>query len=192
MKEKPLSSNQKTFCNELIFDWNQTRAYKVAYPSVNKDSAAASCANKLLKIAKIQAYIEELQSDLVKLTGLTKIKILREHEKLSFTGMANLHNTWIDRKKFEELTKEEKDCISEITTRVRTEIVNKKAFEIEEIKIKLYDKQKSLEAIAKMLGHNEPKKIDITTKGKEMNSISSIREAFGLDAVKNPLNGSDT
>lgn len=57
--ERYMTDNQKKFCDEYIIDCNATRAYKAAYPNVKKDSSAAVCAAKLLRIAKIQEYIDE-------------------------------------------------------------------------------------------------------------------------------------
>ena len=54
-----MTENQKKFCDEYIIDCNATRAYKAAYPNVKKDSVAAACATRLLKIAKIKDYIDE-------------------------------------------------------------------------------------------------------------------------------------
>lgn len=54
-----MTDNQRKFCDEYIIDCNATRAYKAAYPNVKKDSSAAACAAKLLRIAKIQKYIDE-------------------------------------------------------------------------------------------------------------------------------------
>lgn len=54
-----LSVKHKKFADEWIIDSNQTRAYKVAYPNVKTDQVAATNANRLLKNAKIAAYIAE-------------------------------------------------------------------------------------------------------------------------------------
>lgn len=54
-----MTDKQKKFCDEYIIDCNATRAYKAAYPNVKKDSSAAVCAAKLLRIAKVQEYINE-------------------------------------------------------------------------------------------------------------------------------------
>ena len=117
MKEKPLTDKQELFCREYIYDFNGSRAYKAAYPSIKADLSARVNASKLLTKTNIQAYIAELQSDLIKATGLTKIKILKEHAKYAF-----------------DLT----------------------------VKADVRDRQNSLDSISKMLGHNEPKKIDVT------------------------------
>lgn len=54
-----MTDNQKKFCEEYLIDCNATRAYKAAYPNIKTDGAAAACAAKLLKIAKIKEYIDE-------------------------------------------------------------------------------------------------------------------------------------
>ena len=51
---------------------------------------------------------------------------------------------WMTLKAYKELPKEIKDCIQEVATR-ETKYGN-------EIKIKFYDKQKSLDSISKILG----------------------------------------
>ena len=59
---------------------------------------------------------------------------------------------WMTLKAYKELPKEIKDCIQEVATR-ETKYGN-------EIKIKFYDKQKSLDSISKILGFDAPTKIE--------------------------------
>ena len=54
-----MTDNQKIFADEYLIDCNATRAYKAAYPSVKKDSVASVNASKLLRNAKVKAYIDE-------------------------------------------------------------------------------------------------------------------------------------
>ena len=54
-----MTDKQRKFADEYIIDCNATRAYKAAYPNVKKDSSAAVCAAKLLRITKVKAYIDE-------------------------------------------------------------------------------------------------------------------------------------
>ncbi len=161
-----LNDNQKHFCREYIYDWNATRSYKIAYPDCKTDNSAAASAIALLRITKIKEYIEEIQKDLEKQAGISRTMVLQEHMKLAFSSIAHLHNTWIERKEFEELTNEEKACIAEISTQVRTQKINEELVDIEFIKIKLYDKQKALDSIGKMLGYNEPDNINVNLKDK--------------------------
>ncbi|WP_086348772.1 terminase small subunit [Candidatus Enterococcus clewellii] len=54
-----LTEKQQIFADEYLKDLNGTRAYKVAYTKVKKDSVAAANANRLLRNAKVQTYIDE-------------------------------------------------------------------------------------------------------------------------------------
>lgn len=54
-----MTEKQKRFVDEYLIDCNATRAYMAAYPNVKKESSAASCAAKLLRNAKVKAYIEK-------------------------------------------------------------------------------------------------------------------------------------
>ncbi len=156
---KKLTSKQVIFCHEYIIDWNASRAARKAGYS-EKTAKDIACEN--LAKPNISAYIELIQKDIMKEAGLTKLKILLEHKKLAFSSIAHLHNTWIDRNELESLTQDQKDCISEIDTKILKKNIgnneNPEIVDVEHIKIKLYDKQKSLDAISKMGGYNEPEK----------------------------------
>ncbi|SDY13557.1 terminase small subunit [Eubacterium barkeri] len=53
-----MTEKQKRFCDEYLVDLNGTRAYKAAYPNVKKDMTAAVNASKMLRNAKVKAYID--------------------------------------------------------------------------------------------------------------------------------------
>lgn len=54
-----MTEKQQKFADEYIIDCNATRAYKAAYPNVKKDNVAAANGARLLRNAKVAAYIEE-------------------------------------------------------------------------------------------------------------------------------------
>lgn len=54
-----LTEKQQIFADEYLKDLNGTRAYKVAYPNVKKDSVAAAAAARMLRNVKVKTYIEE-------------------------------------------------------------------------------------------------------------------------------------
>lgn len=54
-----MTEKQKIFADEYLIDLNGTRAYKVAYPSVKKDTSAATAAGRLLRNVEVKTYIEE-------------------------------------------------------------------------------------------------------------------------------------
>lgn len=185
---KELKPEWKIFSEEYVFDYNGTRAYQVAYPKASYDTARAN-QSKLLAKACIKKYIEEIQEDLAKLSGISRLRVAKELEKMVFSSIAHLHNTWIDRKAFEELTDEQKDCISEIYTRTKKvpiSVVDPDTggtveidTEVEEVRIKLYDKQKAIEAMNKMLGFNAPDKKEIT--GDPLSNITVIHNGKSVN-----------
>jgi phage terminase small subunit len=176
-KEAELTGKQKRFCEEYIFDFNATRAAKVAGYS---EDTAYSIGNENLKKPEIKAYIQELQGDLEKAAGISRLMVLKEHQKLAFSSIAHLHNTWITRKEFETLTDDQKACIAQIETQTRFEARYDPAsgedtpVQVDFVKVKLYDKQKALDSISRMLGYDASEKIE--------HSISNIK-SFKLVAA---------
>lgn len=173
-----LTGKQKAFCREYIFDFNASRAARVAGYS---EATAGSIGSENLTKPEIQAYIKELQDDLAKTVGVSKAMILEEHKKLAFSSIAGMHNTWITRKNFETLTEEQKACIAEISTQTRMErnpIEGGDPIQVDYVKIKLYDKQKSLDSISKMLGFNEAEKVQHILPEKQVMYIGGNKIEF--------------
>lgn len=160
-----LTPKQKKFVEEYVIDWNATRAYKIAYPDAS-DKAAESSSSRLIRNGKIQAYAENIQKDLSKLSGLTAMRNLLELKKIAFSNMSDFKKDWFDIEDYEKLDPETKAAISEITTEVtRVKLGEKKI-----IKFKLHDKLKAIEMINKMLGFNDPDKVDVTTGGDKLST----------------------
>jgi len=170
MSEQPLTEKQKQFCREYIYDWNGTRSYLAVYPDVKKDETARAAASRLLTNVNVKAYIEEIQRNLEQMAGISRLRVLEEHMKLAFSSIAHLHDTWIERKDFEALTADQKACIAEIDTKIKTEYEynpdskERDPISVEYVRIKLYDKQKALDAISKMLGYDAASQIDVRIK----------------------------
>lgn len=166
-----LTEKQRRFCEEYIFDFNATRAAKVAGYSEN---TATEIGSENLTKPNIQAYIKELQGDLEKTAGISRLMVLKEHAKLAFSSIASLHNTWIERKEFDKLTDDQKSAIAQIETQTRIESRYDPAsgedipVQVDFIKIKLFDKQKALDSISKMLGYDAPEKIQHLVTEKQV------------------------
>jgi phage terminase small subunit len=166
--ELELTDKQEKFCYEYCMDLNATQAAIRAGYSIN---TARSIASQLLTKLNIQEKIKQMQDNLAETAGITRLKVLSEHMKLAFNSIAHLHNTWIQRKEFESLSEDQKSCIAEIDTKIKTEYEfnadteRKEPIRVEYVRIKLYDKQKALDSISKMLGYDAPIKteIDITS-----------------------------
>lgn len=176
--ENELNERQKAFCKRYILDWNGTKSYKEVY-KVESDDVAGASAARLLGNVKIQAHIEYLKKNLAEVAGVSPLMVLQEHMKIAFSSIAHLHLTWIERKEFEALTPDQKACIAEIDTKIIRKVAkefNEKSgefepvpYDVEYVRIKLYDKQKSLDSINKMQGWDAPIKVASTnTKGEDM------------------------
>jgi phage terminase small subunit len=174
-EEIKLTGKQKKFCEEYIFDFNATRAAKSAGYS---EATAGSIGGENLQKPEIRAYIDELQSDLARISGISRLKIIREHEKLAFSSIASFHDQWVERKEFDKLTDDQKACISEIQTQTRQVMVNDSMVAIEFVKLKLYDKQKSLDSLTKILGYDPIKKSEVLVKTNESFEIGGKRIDF--------------
>lgn len=162
-KVNGLSEKQKKFCREYIYDWNATRAAKAAGYS---EDTAGSIGSENLQKPEIQAHITEIQKDLEKVAGISRLRIVQEHLNIINTSIAHLHNTWIERKEFDALTPEQKSAIAELSYQTRRETIftvqhpEGEVIAIDYVKIKLYDRQKSMDSLNKMLGYNEPEKVE--------------------------------
>jgi len=177
---KELTEKEKSFCKHYIFEWNGADSARRAGYS---EKSARQIACELLTKPYIQAYIKEVQGELEKNAGISRLKVLNEHKKIAFSSMAHLHNTWIERKDFDKLTDEQKECIEVIDHKT----IENKWGKSEQVKIKLYDKQKALDSISKMLGYNEPDKIENTLKGLSSVVVSKEEHKKKLDELKNNL-----
>ncbi len=157
--QKKLTPKERIFCHEYIIDWNGSRAARKAGYEENRDRQTAY---DIVTKSYIQQYIDFIKHDYEKEAGISKLKILLEQHKIAFSSISHLHETWIERIEFEKLTQDQKDCIQEIDTKIKIEFDKnlRKPVNVEYVKIKLYDKQKALDSISKMLGYNEADKID--------------------------------
>ena len=161
---KECTAKERRFCEEYIKDFNGVRAYMAAGYSGNATTAAGE-AWKLRQTNRVYKYLQHLQKDIEKASGVSRMQVLKMHLDIAKTSIAQFHNTWITRTEFEKLTPEEKACIQEIDVKTKSVIRGKgkavKTVETEYVRLRLYDRQKSLDAIAKMCGYNEPDKLTL-------------------------------
>lgn len=166
--KKPLSDKHESFCINYVRLNNATKAYMAVYPESNPKSAEAN-SSRLIGNDKVKKRIAYLKNNLAEAAGVSTLMIVEEHKKMAFTSIAHMHNTWVERKEFENLTPEQKACIAEIKTRTRKVYsdVGESIGEVEEIQLKLYDKQKSLAEIAKLIGGYPAEKRDYTYRAEQ-------------------------
>jgi len=177
-EEIKLTSKQEKFCYEYCVDCHITNAAKRAGFS---EKTAYSIGQRLLKNVEIQNRIKQLQENLAETAGISALRVLTEHKKIAFSSASDLREGWITLKQFDNLSEEQKACIQEISTKSETRFEKNgdEMIPIEEqwVKVKMYDKQKSLDSISKMLGFDAPKKIDVDFP----NLLQGVSFKIGLD-----------
>jgi len=171
-KKKEFTPKERKFI--LTYCSNGYNGSQAAIKAGYAKHSARITASKLLTKSNIKKEVARLQGDFESLMaehGITKTIILMKHWEIASTSIASLHNTWIERKDFEKLTPEQRACISEIETKIEYKkdpegFKGKK--KIEFIKIKLYDKQKALDSISKLMGYDAPTKQEVDIKGLQL------------------------
>ena len=169
-----LTDKQKRFCEEYVIDWNATRS---ALEAGYSKKTAYSIGQENLKKPEIKQYIDEIQKDLSKLSGVTALRNILELKKIAYASIAQFKTDWMTEKDFNELTDEQKGCLSEIVHQTKTYKDSTETI----VKFKLHDKQKAIELLNKMLGFNEADKLDLSTLGKEINQRPTIIFSDGKD-----------
>ena len=110
--------------------------------------------------------------------------------KIVRSSVAHMHNTWTELSEFEKLTDEQKACISEIDSKIEPKTVmladgSSKIIKVEYVRIRLYDKQKSLDSISKLMGYDAPVKTELSNPdGSLKNQIRVSIDALFPEAQK--------
>jgi len=150
-----LTPKEERFCYEYLLHLNATKA---AISAGYSEKTARQIGARLLSKVDIQTRVQHLKDNLAETAGISALRVIKEHEKIAFTDAGQIRDKWMDLKAFEDLTDEQKATIQEVTTR-----------EVKfgtEVKVKMYDKQRSLDAINAMLGFNAPTKTETELTGK--------------------------
>lgn len=172
-KEIKLTAKQERFCYEYCIDFNATQA---AIRSGYALKTAYAIGAENLRKPQLQNKIAEMQNNLAETAGISALKIINEHSKIAFSSFANFKDGWMTLKDFENLTETERSCISEIQTKESRRADGGDGIVLEEwVKLKLWDKQKSLDSISKILGFDAPKKIELNGNIK-LSDIETIFE----------------
>ncbi len=84
-----ITEKQKAFVEEYLVDLNATRAYKAIYKNCKKDETAQVNASRLLRNAKVSAYLAQRQKELQKRTEVTQESVLSELAAIAFADVAD-------------------------------------------------------------------------------------------------------
>ena len=193
-----LTDKETRFCYEYVLHLNATKA---AINAGYSEKTARNIGSQNLAKLHIQNKINQLKTNIAETAEISALRVLKEHEKIAFASIAHLHNTWIERKDFESLTDDQKACIKNISTKVVRKVEKEfengefvdMPYDIEYLKIELYDKQKSLDSISAMLGYDAPVRTELTgkdgsplmpkelmTKEEILNELEKINKAIKI------------
>ena len=152
-----LTIKQEKFVLKYLECGNASEAYRFAYNcSKMSDNAIWNAASILMDDPKVTQRIDYLKNNLAEAAGISALQIIREHQKIAFSNFSRHRNGWMELKDFQELSDEEKACIQSVETKKTTRYTKEgEPIEEEWVKIRLYDKQKSLDSISEMLGYDQ-------------------------------------
>lgn len=178
-KKKILTNKQKAAAHEYIKDWNMVRALiSVGY----SENYANAQGYKMLENVGFKEFVEEIQKDIAKEAGISMLGQLLDLKKISKSNIAGIHKDWITRKDFESLSENTKASIQEIDTKIikkpamefnpETKELERVVYDVEYIKIKLFNKLDAIKEINKMLGYYEPENIDIKSGGEKLQATT--------------------
>ncbi|ODN41610.1 hypothetical protein BGC07_16080 [Piscirickettsia litoralis] len=163
-----LSAKHKKFATEFLVDLNATQA---AIRAGYSERTAKVQGARLLTNANIQEYIQSRQSKLQEKTEITQERVLTEYAKVAFSNMSDFAN-WspssVNLIDSNSLTSDKTACIAEITENSTENGSN--------IKIKLHDKLRALDALGRHLGlfvHKVEADINLNKKSdkEELNDL---------------------
>ena len=160
--KKKLTAKERIFCHQYIIDWNGARSAREA--GYSEETAKEIASQNLTKL-HIQQYIAFIKNNIEEECGISKMKVIKELSKIAFSSIAHLHNTWIERTEFEQLTDDQKASIESIDTKIQKRNIGTHEepdiVDVEYVKIKLYSKLHASDLISKMMGYNEPEKVQV-------------------------------
>lgn len=153
-----LSNQQKLFCQEYLkLGMNGTQAYLNIYKSCKKESTAMTNASRLLRNAKVQEYIKELQEKVEEKAVVTIEDIVNELSIIAFGDRTEIAKYTETINKDPVKGTETKYCGIDITITDKLSVNAKKLISgykqnANGINVETYDKMKALELLGKYLG----------------------------------------
>ncbi len=154
-----LTAKQKLFVTEYLIDYNGTRA---AIASGYSEKAAAEQAYENLRKPHIKAAIDEIFNEIIGNTKQRAARVIEEYEKIAFSNITDFS---YDEEKGTVKCNSEDGNTQAVSTIKITETKKKDEAVVKEITIKLWDKNRALDSIARTLGiFVDKKEIDVFDK----------------------------
>ena len=144
-----LSVQQEAFCLHYAETGNAVESYKKAGYKAKTDGSLYSCANRLLKNAKIQERLRELATE-IKSDKIADIKEIQEY-LTSVMRRQHCENVVVT------LMTEETKYVPDASGTMRKQTIKTEVPEVVSIPARLSDANKAAETLAKMQGAFETK-----------------------------------
>jgi phage terminase small subunit len=157
------TNKQNLFCHYYISHWNGTQAAISAGYS-KKTAGVIAC--ELLKKPNIQEYIKQIQQDIEKEVGISKIGRLKQLKIIADADLTDLFDDWLTRKELDQIKKENPGLTKAIKSTER-KLVNKtdpltgEPFTEEYLKVEFKDSLRAEEMLFKAMGWNEPESVNV-------------------------------
>jgi len=184
--KKKLTEKERIFCHQYIIDWNGSRSAREAGYS---EKTAKEIAHATLTKVHIQQYINYIKDDFEKEAGISKLKQLNELAKIAYTSIAHMHETWIEKKEFDQLDEDQKAAIESIEYKTEQkkqwnqENESYDDIEIIFVKLKLYSKIAAMREVNQMMGYLAPSKFNHQSEDGSM-SPKPIINVTSKEAAK--------
>ncbi len=147
-----LSPKQEQFCREYLIDLNATQAaIRAGYSARSADVTAS----RLLGNAKVQENIARLKLARAERVEVTADAVIREMARIAFAPYRKFIRIGSDGDPFidlREATPEDLDLIESIQCEDYLDGRGEDARTVRKVKIKMYDRQKALDGLARHLG----------------------------------------
>ena len=174
-----MKATHQIFADEWIKYRNATKAYLAAFPDCKTDRAAGTNGHKLLKNAKIDAYISEKLAELSDSAGLTVRRVLEEEARLSLSDIRQIFKGGVPIAP-EELPEDIARAVKSVKQTSRNVFhTNGDAEIITTYEYSFWDKGASLQRVEKYLGMLT-EKVDITSDGQEITTPEEVLRRFAF------------
>lgn len=162
---KALTEKQELFCQRYLIDFNATQAAKDAGYS---EATAYSTGWENLRKPEIQQRISEIRQHTGKNFNITRERLAQELAKIAFADVRMIFNEDGSLKRVDEWPDDIAAVIAGVDTDEIWEGRGESRQKVGETKkLKMWEKTKAIEALAKLMGYNEPDKLAV--KGLTIN-----------------------
>lgn len=167
---KQLTEKEERFCQLYLIEFNGAKAAREA--GYSEHSAKEIAAENLTK-PHIRARIQHLRAEMGQAFNVTRERIAQELARIGFSDIRNIFDDKGALKSPAEWSDEDAAAIAGIDTDELFEGSGKDRIMVGFTKkVKLWEKTKALEALCKLMGYNEPDKINANVNVQQISGMT--------------------